>query len=510
MLGLCIVVSRHFLGPIFRHQKLVLLPQLWHRSAQRRARVSHWTVCRGLFLLPAAFAAALLIASPAQAESPPARDFKSWLDELKPAAKAAGVSEAGFDRIVNGIAPNCGQTGVFCDRPAGEPPEPSEPSFTERTGLPKSCDKVSQREFLEPGAYFPEDYLRRLVSKGQTLLEDLRTNQTDAYRHVLRIEQTYGVPVPILMGLWARETSFGDATLSHNAVVALASLAFAGQEHRRAYMRRQFIAALKMVDEGAIAFDKFRSSWAGATGLTQIMPEEYLQYAVDGDGDGVRDIWTSPPDALATTANVLSRRGWKPHGGWGREVVLPETADCTLEGRANGRPLGSWAQQFGVLPVDRGEESAGPVLSGEESSYLLMPAGTLGPTFLASDNFDVLRAYNPSDLYALFIGTVGDRLGCDTQEKPCPFSRPWPETGGGAFEFSVENICRLQLNLKDRGFLNGEADGLFGPQTRAAIGRYQKAQGRKPTCYPNRELYEQLRGSLKAEAMHKQGMPATP
>jgi lytic murein transglycosylase len=468
--------------------------------------VSHWPFCRTLLALPAAFIFALAVAVSSRAEPDIDQDFKAWLAELKPAAEVAGISSAAFDRIFAAVAPNCGQTGVFCGK---QPSDPAEPSLTPRD-LPKSCDKVAQREFLEPGAYFPEDYLRRLVRKGQMLLDDLRTNRIDAYQHILRIEQTYGVPVPILMGLWARETSFGDASLNHNAVVALASLAFAGQENRRPYMRRQLIAALKMVESGVISFEAFRSSWAGATGLTQIMPEEYLHFAVDGDGDNTRDIWTSPPDALATTANVLRQRGWKPHTPWGREVRLPETADCTLEGRGHRRPVRRWTEQFGVIPIDPGEESTGPLLTGDEPGYLLTPAGTLGPGFVVSDNFDVLRAYNPSDLYALFIGYVGDRIGCDTEGGTCSFTRPWPAASESAFAFSVENICRLQLSLKEKGMLNGEADGLFGPQTRAAIGRYQKAQGGKPTCYPSRELFDQLSGSRKEEAMHKQGIPVTP
>lgn len=438
-----------------------------------------------------------------------AADFKRWLDELRPAARAAGVSDATFDHALGRIIPDCGQTGVFCGPPPSASDEPPAPAWTERAGLPKSCDKVSQKEFLEPARYFPENYIGRLVRAGQTLLGEMRANRPDTFRHILRVEHTYGVPVPILMGLWARETSFGEASLPHNAMVALVSLAYAGHEHRRPWMRRQLIAALRMLDEGRVAFGNFRSSWAGATGLTQIMPEEYLQFGADGDGDGVKDIWTSVPDALATTANILRHAGWRPRQAWGREVRLPEGWDCTREGRASRMPLGRWAEQSGIAPADRGMESTSALLTGDESMYPLTPAGAFGPAYLAGENFDVLRAYNPSDLYALFIGYVADRLGCDTEAAPCTFMRPWPASAN-PFEFSVENICRLQIGLKERGMLNGEADGLFGPQTRAAIGRWQKDQGGRPTCYPSRELFDQLTGEWKPEAMHKEGAPATP
>ncbi len=473
------------------------------------------TVSRPLRALLAGSLLALLSQSNLSAETEADR-FYAWLRELKPAALSAGVSDATFERTFAGLAPDCAQTGVFCE-PVGEepdagPPPPPPPSWTERTGLPKSCEKVPQREFLEPAAYFPENYLRRLVRRGQEMLEDFRANKPDIYQHILKIEATHGVPVPILMGLWARETALGEATLNHNTVIALASLAYAGHEHRRPWMRQQLIAALKMLENGDVTFEEFRSSWAGATGQTQIMPGEYLRFAVDGDGDGRKDIWKSAPDSLATTANILRDRGWSAPG-WGRQVRVPQPSpnfDCTLEGRASMRPVSSWMGQAGITPADRPGEVTPPPLAPDQPVWLLLPGGASGPAFLVTENFDVLREYNPSDLYALFIGVISDRLGCDTADRSCVFERPWPASGPGAFPFSVENICRLQLSLKEKGHLHGNADGLFGPQTRAAIGRYQKAQGAAPTCYPSQQMLDDLTRMPRTEAMHKDGAPAVP
>lgn len=445
-------------------------------------------------------AMACLLPAPLQAQGQ-IEAFHVFVRALKPEALEAGVSEATFESVFAGMAPDCAQTGVTCAPPTDGEPRP--PSFTERTGLPASCDRVPQKEFLEPSGYFPEGYIGRLVARGKALLERMRAEKPDTYAHIVKVEETYGVPVPILFGLWARETALGEARLDHNAVVALASLAFAGPERRRPWMRGHLIAALRMIERGDATFEVLRSSWAGATGLTQIMPEEYLRFAADGDGDGRRDIWTSVPDALATTARVLKHHGWGAPGGWGREVRVPEpneTFDCTLEGRVSRRPAGVWLRDLGIAPVTGGAEIASPPLDPEQPVWLLMPGGQGGPAFLVTRNFEVLRDYNPADLYALFIGTINDRLGCVSagEDASCGFAAPWPEKGPAAFDFTVENLCRLQLGLKGAGMLSGEADGFFGPQTRTAIGRYQKARGERPTCYPTRALFETIAGPPRA------------
>ena len=253
---------------------------------------------------------------------------------------------------------------------------------------------------------------------------------------------------------------------------------------------------LLMVDEGHISIGNFRSSYAGATGLTQIMPDEFISFAVDGDRDGKRDIWNSIPDSMATTANVLKDRGWVSGArSWGYEITLPEPGerfDCTMEHRANRWPIGRWEREFGLKRVPRLGVKQPPFPKPENTGYLVMPAGARGPAFLVTENFDVLRSYNTSDVYALFVGHLADRIGCDTRSHECRFYNSWPKKTRDDFKFSVERLCRLQIALKDQGFLEGIPDGLFGAQTRVALGRYQKAAGRKPDCYPTQSLYKEI------------------
>jgi lytic murein transglycosylase len=422
-------------------------------------------------------------------------DFALWVQQFWPEAQAAGISRTTFDQVFAGMVPNCHQPDVSCPRGAPPPvthrPSISQPHRPPPNALPSTCNKVSQKEFLQPDKYFPSAYLRRLAKEGRSVLAYLKTKEPRTYQTLLDVEANLRIPHLILMGIWGRETAFGGAALNYNAVQALSSSAYAGPRSRRKWAKKQLLAALKMIQRGDVTMAEFRTSYAGATGLTQIMPDEYLTFGVDADLDGRKDIWHSVADSVATTANVLKNRGWRStEHNWGYEVVGRRRLDCTLEGLQNRRPIRRWVQDFGVSPVSRGAQARFP--NPDNLVYLLMPAGTRGPAFLVTGNFDVLRRYNPSELYALFVGHLSDRVGCDTDQTECSFVTPWPQPGPDDFEFSVKNLCRLQVALKQGGFFEGQPDGLFGARTRVAIGRYQMSQRQAPDCYPTRTLFETL------------------
>ena len=444
---------------------------------------------------------AAIAASPLPARA--ASGFETWLGALWPDAKSAGVSRATFDKVFAGMKPDCNLPGVFCP---GETSGASKRTLSQKTGLPASCNKVTQTEFLQPEKYFPPRYMRSLALRGRDILDKLEREGPKTHEHLVEIERTFRIPRSMLMGLWGRETAFGDAKLDHNALQALASSAYAADQSRREFFRKQLLAALKMVEDGHIAPEKFRSSYAGATGLIQIMPDEYLGFAVDGDRDGRRDVWQSVPDAMATTANVLKDRGWRSAAkSWGYEIKLPRTGrnfDCTLEHRVNRWPMRQWAERYGIVRAPRGGAEAPGFPDPSAIGYLVLPAGARGPAFLATENFDVLRSYNTSDLYAIFVGHLADRVGCDTDARECTFQTEWPRSGPDDFSFSVENLCRLQVALKDRGYLDGTPDGLFGAGTRVAIGRYQKARNLAPDCYPTQPLFQELTGKPRSQALN--------
>ncbi len=162
------------------------------------------------------------------------------------------------------------------------------------------------------------------------------------------------------------------------------------------------MAALKILDHGDVAPGAMTGSYAGAMGQPQFMPSSYLRYAVDFEGNGRRDIWTSTPDVLASIANYLAASGWHPGETWGQAVITPGTVDAL--GRDNKRPVSEWARA-GVRPVS-GRWAAQP----ETQAGLVAPDGAGGETFLVFANFAAIRRYNPSDYYAIAVGLIGDQV----------------------------------------------------------------------------------------------------
>ncbi len=423
--------------------------------------------------------------------------WRDFVQGLRPEALSAGVKPSIFDRIFERLRPDCKQAGVYCK---GGPATTDPYKAFRQKGLPESCFKVTQKEFLRPGEYFPESSMRRVALQGQALLEKWKYEKPEILRAVLKIEADYQIDHKLLMALWGRETNYGQYAVRHNAITALVSMAYAGAPARRGWARKQAIAALQMVSDGRVTMEKFKSSYAGATGLTQILPTEYLERGVDGDGDGRIDVWDSVPDALATTANILRNEGWQgDQKTWGREVRLPKSAsgaDCTLEGRPHRRTIGEWINTLGVTRATGAASDGAHAIDPQKPGYLVLPAGARGPAFLATDNFEVLRRYNTSDVYAVFIGATANRIGCERETRACGLERTWPaKSASDDFEFSIENLCRLQIALKDRGFSQTTPDGLFGRATRVAIGLYQKSVKKQPDCYPTQAIFRELTGA---------------
>jgi lytic murein transglycosylase len=377
-------------------------------------------------------------------------EFRRWLDtDIRLEARRAGISARTLDQVLSGIRldwslPDLATTKIKSQR---------------------------QSEFRSPAAYFKQSRLSSLASAGRKQLAKWD-------RTLDAIEKHFGVPRRIIIAIWARESDFGRAKLPYNAVRALASEAFMGR--RKAAFRPELLAALKIIDQGHVSANRMKSSWAGALGHPQFLPSSFLKFAVDFDGDGRRDIWGSVPDALASIANYLKQNGWQSGRDWGFEAKVPANVACTLEGPDKGGKIADWVRS-GVTRI-RGR----PFPQGEmgRKGFLLMPAGRLGPAYIATPNFYVLKTYNESDLYALFIGHLADRLHADR-----PFVGKWGKTGG----FNRRDVQLMQQRLEKKGYDVGGADGLVGFKTRVAVGLWQTRAGLSPTCFPDAGLIRKIR-----------------
>jgi membrane-bound lytic murein transglycosylase B len=185
-------------------------------------------------------------------------------------------------------------------------------------------------------------------------------------------------------------------------VEALATLAWEGR--RSSFFRPELIAALRILDHGDVTPARMTGSYAGAMGQPQFMPTSYLRYAVDFEGNGRRDIWTSKPDVLGSIANYLANSGWRGGEPWGEPVTLPSNFDTASVGREYRRPVGEWLR-LGVRAAN------GAALARRDmQAAVLLPDGASGDAFLVYANFGAIRRYNPSDFYALAVGLLGDSV----------------------------------------------------------------------------------------------------
>ncbi|MDF2687320.1 MAG: hypothetical protein K0Q80_285 [Microvirga sp.] len=418
-------------------------------------------VCCVFAVLLAGGSSALVAAerSPAQAQRSDTRQqvedqFREWLPgTVWPDAQKQGTSRETFDRALSSLS-------LDWSLPELQPPGQTTPRDDQR-----------QAEFQSPGLYFSEGQLTSLATIGRNLLKQWANALT-------RIEQRYGVPREIIVAIWGRESHFGRVRPKHNAVRVLATQAFMGR--RRTLYHPELLAALRILEQDHWPEDTLLSSWAGAMGQPQLLPSRFLRYAVDADGDGQRDIWRSVQDSLASIANYLHEHGWRPGRSWGVEVQVPPGVSCTLEGPRQGKPVREWAQ----LGLARADQTSLPDENSDAIAFLLMPAGRLGPAFLVSENFYVLKQYNESDLYALFIGHLADRLRGGSG-----FRSMWAPTD----PMRRGDIWAMQERLQVQGHDVGKVDGLIGFATRTAIGQWQTRNQRAETCFPDAGLIPMIR-----------------
>ena len=386
-----------------------------------------------------AFLLAGVISTPVYTQE---KSFENWIEELRIEASSLGISESTLVALDDLEAP------------------------LERV---LELDN-SQPEFVQTFTrYLSLRITPNQISRGQGLLQQHATLLEE-------VRQRYGVQPHYLVSFWAVESNYGRSTGGFSVLQALATLAY--DPRRAEFFRRELLTALRIIDEGHIAASSMSGSWAGAMGQLQFMPSIFNQYGVDGDNDGRVDIWNSLPDIFHSAANFLSQSGWQGDERWGREVLLPRNFDFSLTGTSTRKSLQEW-QDLGVTRVD-----GSPIPIANMNASLILPAGAVGPAFLAYTNFRTTMTYNPSTFYALTVGHLADRY-----------------TGAGPIQrmpeneqaMSVADVREWQELLNASGFDSGVPDGRVGRQTRSAIRDFQESRELPMDGYASAQLLNNLR-----------------
>lgn len=365
-------------------------------------------------------------------------DFDAWKQGVADEARAAGVGEAGLDALAAATF----DTRVLArDRAQGVFSQ----TFTQFSGRMISAYRLKQ---------------------GTTMLQK--------YGSVFaRAQQEFGVQPAIVTAFWALETDFGAVQGDFNTLNALVTLS--NDCRRPAVFRRQIVPLLKLIDRGDLPAD-VKGAWAGEIGQTQMLPIDYLEDSVDGDGDGKVDLRNSAPDVIMTTAKKLQLKGWKRDQPWVQEVRLPETLPWEQTARTNKMAISQW-NQWGVTNPD-----GSPLADNGLKAGLALPMGRKGPAFLTYDNFDVYIEWNQSFTYALTAAVMATRFaGAPTYDPRNP------EPG-----LSIEQMKELQTKLEARGYDVGKVDGILGTNTRDAVRKEQVRLGIPADGWPTPELLGKL------------------
>lgn len=381
----------------------------------------------------------VLVASAASAQG----GFQSCLAGLRSEAAAKGVSGATFDRAMAGVEPDMKIIEAMNNQP----------------------------EFKTP----IWDYLGTLVDEEK--VAEGRAMMRQHASVLAAAEQRFGVDRHTIAAVWGVESDFGKAKGRWPLVQALSTGACLAPR-RNAFFKGELIATLQIIQRGDVRPERLFGSWAGAFGHTQFIPSTYLRLAVDGDGDGRRDLVDSIPDALHSTANFMDKAGWVTGASWGYEVRVP-SGYSGPSGRNPKQPVSSWAAR-GIVKFD------GSPLTGSGNAGLLMPAGRNGPAFLVFKNYDAAYSYNGADSYALAISLLSDRL----RGRP-GVQGEWPTDD---LPLSREQRRELQRLLIARGYNVGEPDGAVGSLTRAAIRDVEAKIGMPPTGRPGEKVLRALKG----------------
>jgi membrane-bound lytic murein transglycosylase B len=377
----------------------------------------------------------------------PSVDFETWRSGFKEHALAAGITSEVFDAAFKGVTVN--ERVLELDR--------------------------YQPEFVRP----IWEYLDSAVSESR--IADGRARASERRKTLRGIEERYGVDLGIVAAVWGIESAYGHNYGSIPVIESLATLAYEGR--RRDFAEEQLISALRIQQSGDVSPERMVGSWAGAMGHTQFIPTSFEAYAVDFTGDGRRDVWAEDPaDALASTANYLSRFGWQRAEPSVIEITLPDGFDYRLADDRTRKSAVEW-EALGIGRVGKGQ------LLPSDAVTVLLPAGAQGPAFAVYPNFRVIKRYNNATSYALAVALLAGQID-NSINFGARMAMNWPR---GDRPLTGDETMELQRGLTALGYPTQGVDGIVGPNTRSAIRGFQADKGMIPDGYLSAALLAQVR-----------------
>jgi membrane-bound lytic murein transglycosylase B len=377
--------------------------------------------------------------------------FQAFIRDFETTAVAAGITPDTYNKAMAGVTPIAAIQQVIDNQP----------------------------EFAKQiWSYLDAAVSARRVANAKVMLA--------RYATVLSgIETRTGVPKEILVAIWGMETDYGSSVGDYSLFASLTTQAYQGP--RQQYARRELLAALKLLQQENYPISEMTSSWAGAFGQTQFMPSTFFKYATDGDGDGKIDLWSSPADALASTAALFANEGWQTGKPWAYAVTLPEIFDFSLTDLDDQRPLSDWAA-MGVKTA-----SGDDLPAGDDPASIYLPAGARGPAFMLFNNFRVIMKYNNAASYALAVGMLADRM-----TGAAALAVNWPREERA---LSHDERSQFQNDLKSLGYDPGDTDGVLGRKTRVALKAYQKSKNLPADGFPTASLLASLNTDVSSSAV---------
>jgi membrane-bound lytic murein transglycosylase B len=375
------------------------------------------------------------------------KEWTTWLENLKKEMLAKGISQKTIDAAYKGK------------------------NYYHKVSAVVEQDK-KQTEFVLTTC----NYVNRLVNENR--VKEGRKQYKILRKKYSAIEEKYGVPLYYLTAFWAIETNFGKNKGQYHLIDSLTNLSY--KNRRSEFFKNELYNVLKIMDKTNLKGDKIRGSWAGAMGHFQFMPSTYNHYGVDGDGDGVADIWDNFSDALASAGNYLSSLGWKKDEPWGKRVSLPWDFDFKISGRKTTKTVAEW-KELGIKSFDGSELNFADDMKGS----IILPDGRKGPAYIIFGNFKRIMIWNRSDNYALAVAILADYIK-NENKKVLPL------------EASMQYVMNSDEILKIQKFHNKlfspklKEDGKLGPKTREGIKKIQKKAHLPQDGYPDYQLLNKI------------------